>query len=182
VGVPAGGGCSPLALPPLRRHADLAGGYSDSPLLPLDHRRLLLRLRRVQAPPAPGLSAPAAASPGIPGVGLCRRRRRGEACAAGALPPREPLRGAPGPGGLGGGARGSGEVCGGALAVPAVRECEGDQEGEPGDLPGAHHGGQHAPRRRDSAARARRLGLVHQPQRLRLPSCYTRWLVSQLLF
>jgi len=108
VGVPAGGGFTPLSLPPLRRHANLAGGYADSPLLPLHHRRLVLRLRRVQAPPAPRIGAPAAAAPGVLGLGLRRRRRRGEACAAGAVPPREPVRGAPGPGGLGGGARGSG--------------------------------------------------------------------------
>jgi len=153
VSVPASGGLTPLALPPLRRHADLVGGHADSPLLPLHHRRLVFRLRRVQALPATGLRAPAAAAPGLPGVGLSRRRRCGEAGAAGAVPPRQPLRGAPRPGGLGGGARGSGEVCGGAPAVPAVRECEGDQEDEPGDLPGPHHGGQHPPRRLDSQNR-----------------------------
>ncbi|CAJ1971661.1 unnamed protein product [Sphenostylis stenocarpa] len=47
---------------------------------------------------------------GVPGVGLRRRRRRCEARFAGAVPPREPVRGAPGPGGLGRGACGSGEV------------------------------------------------------------------------
>ena len=150
---PSGGGLTPLALPPLRRHADLVGGHADSPLLPLHHRRLVFRLRRVQALPATGLRAPAAAAPALPGVRLRRRRRCGEAGAASAVPPRQPLRGAPGPGGLGGGARGSGEVCGGAPAVPAVRECEGDQEGEPGDLPRPHHGGQHTPRRLDSQNR-----------------------------
>ncbi|KAB1200915.1 hypothetical protein CJ030_MR0G005911 [Morella rubra] len=142
--------------------------------LPL-HPRLQLRLRRVEAPCHPHLDTAPSASAGLPDIRLQRRRPYAEADSSGSLSPSQSLCGAFGPRVLAGGALGSAELHSERPGLRQIRECEDDHQGQSRHIPGPHHGGQHAPRRRYFVEGSRGLGLVYQSQCLGLSTCHAGW-------
>ncbi|WVZ60145.1 hypothetical protein U9M48_010203, partial [Paspalum notatum var. saurae] len=144
-----------------------------------------------RAPPPRGAAAPAvrgaralapAAAAGrlapalrVPHLRLGGGRRHDAPLPARALPPPEPLHPAPRRGGA---RRRPGRPRRLRRRAPRARrgrERQGHREGQPRHLQGPHHGHHHAARRRHvpvgrGTRPRRRLGLVHQPLRRRLPA------------